>query len=137
MLLEEHFQTEHVEDFHCEACDVRGPCEVSKPVRRLPPVLFLHVKRFRMDATGRMRKITEPLFFEEVLESATFGVRYSLQAVAVHIGRFGSGHYVAYVRDSHDQWVLVNDAAAPAVASFEEVQRKQAYVLVFRLLSAT
>jgi len=84
-----------------------------------------------------MRKISEPLFFEEVLESAAFGVRYSLQAVAVHLGRFGSGHYVAYVRDSQDQWVLLNDAAEPAVVSFQEVQRKQAYVLIFRLLSAT
>jgi ubiquitin C-terminal hydrolase len=136
-LLEEHFQTERVNDFQCEACDVRGSCELSKPVHRWPPVLFLHVKRFRLDATGRMRKISEPLFFEEVLESAAFGVRYSLQAVAVHLGRFGSGHYVAYVRDSQDQWVLLNDAAEPAVVSFQEVQRKQAYVLVFRLSSAT
>jgi ubiquitin C-terminal hydrolase len=136
-LLEEHFQTERIDDFQCETCDVRGTCEVSKPVHRWPPVLFLHVKRFRMDATGRMRKITEPLFFEELLESATFGVLYSLQAVAVHIGRFGSGHYVAYVRDSQDQWVLLNDAAAPTVVSFQEVQRKQAYILVFRLLAAT
>ena len=136
-LLEEHFQTERIDDFQCETCDVRGTCEVSKPVHRWPPVLFLHVKRFRMDATGRMRKITEPLFFEELLESVTFGVLYSLQAVAVHIGRFGSGHYVAYVRDSQDQWVLLNDAAAPTVVSFQEVQRKQAYILVFRLLATT
>ena len=84
-----------------------------------------------------MRKITEPLFFEELLESVTFGVLYSLQAVAVHIRRFGSGHYVAYVRDSQDQWVLLNDAAAPTVVSFQEVQRKQAYILVFRLLATT
>ena len=136
-LLEEHFQTERVDHFQCETCDVRGTCDVSKAVHRWPPVLFLHVKRFRMDATGRMRKITEPLFFEELLESATFGVLYSLQAVAVHIGRFGSGHYVAYVRDSQDQWVLLNDAAAPTVVSFQEVQRKQAYILVFRLLATT
>jgi len=31
----------------------------------------------------------------------------------------------------------LNDAAEPAVVSFQEVQRKQAYVLIFRLLSAT
>ena len=135
-LLEEHFKTERVEDFECETCRVRGPCEVSKPVLRWPPMLFLHVKRFRLDVTGQTRKITEPLFFEELLESETFGVLYSLQAVAVHRGRFGSGHYTAYVRDSRDQWVLVSDEAPPRVVPFQVLQHKQAYVLVFRLLSS-
>ena len=105
-------------------------------MERWPPVLFLHVKRFRTDEAGRVRKITELLFFEELLESETFGVLYSLQAVAVHIGRFGKGHYVAYVRDSHDQSVLVNDNAPPQVVPFQMLQRKQAYVLVFRLLAS-
>ena len=41
------------------------------------------------------------------------------------------------MRDSQDQWVLLNDAAAPTVVSFQEVQRKQAYILVFRLLATT
>ena len=103
--------TERICDFACEACRVRSPRAVRKPVRRWPPVLFLHVKRFRRDEYGRTRKITEQLFFEELLLSEALGITYSLQAVAVHKGRFGSGHYVAFVRDSQDQRVLVTDGA--------------------------
>ena len=76
------------------------------------------------------------MFFEEVLQSDTFGFVYNLQAVAVHKRPFGSGHYVAYVRDSHGQWVLVDDEAAPVVVPFHVVQRKQAYVLLYALVSA-
>ena len=135
-LLFEHFRTETLPNFECEACETRGPGELSKTVQRWPPVLFLHVKRFRRDVAGRMRKITEHLFFEEFLESEEFGFTYALQAVAVHQGRFGGGHYVAYVRDSEDQWVHVNDSAPPQVVPFDVVQRKQAYLLVFRLLAS-
>ena len=71
-----------------------------------------HAKRFRRDEYGRTRKIIEHLFFEELLLlSEALGITYSLQAVAVHKGRFGSGHYVAFVRDSQDQRVLVTDGA--------------------------
>ena len=104
---------------------------------RWPPVLVLHVKRFRQDATGRLRKIPEHLFFEELLHSAEFGVTYSLQAVAVHKGPFGRGHYVAFVRDSSDQWVHVDDSAPPAPVPFAAVQRSQAYLLVFRKLASS
>ena len=135
-LLLEHFETERVDDFACEKCHVRGPCEVRKSVTRWPPVLVLHVKRFRQDPTGRLRKISEHLFFEEVLQSAEFGIRYSLQAVAVHKGPFGTGHYYAFVRDSQDQWVKIDDSAPPVRVPFAAVQRAQAYLLVFRLVPA-
>jgi uncharacterized UBP type Zn finger protein len=112
-LLEEHFRTEQVDDFACELCGVRGPCEVSKTVSRWPEVLVLHVKRFQFTLAGT-EKITSYLWFDELLESTHFGVTYSLQAVAEHQGRtLGQGHYVAFVRDSLGQWVCVNDDAPP------------------------
>ena len=101
---------------------------------RTGEMLVLHVKRFRQDATGRLRKISELLFFQDELRSPEFGIRYSLQAVAVHRGPFGTGHYYAFVRDSQDQWVLVNDSAPPRRVPFATVQRSQAYLLVFQLV---
>ena len=134
-LLVEHFRTEQVDDFACESCGVRSTCEVSKTVARWPQVLVLHVKRFRLTWAG-FQKINKHLFFEELLESHDFGFTYSLQAVAVHLGRtLGQGHYVTFVRDSQDQWVLVNDGAPPTVVSFDTVQRAEAYLLVFRLVA--
>lgn len=134
-LLETHFETERIDDFVCESCR-RSGCEVRKTVRRWPPVLLLHVKRFETDAFGRSRKITDELFFEDVLHSELFKFTYALQAVAVHDGPFGGGHYWSFVRDSEDQWLLVNDSAPPRVVPFDVVQRAQAYLLVFRLVDA-
>ena len=134
-LLENHFEAEHVGDFVCDRCRCSG-CEVRKTVRRWPPVLLLHVKRFEVDAFGRSRRITEPLFFEDVLYSEVFNFTYCLQAVAVHDGPFGGGHYWSFVRDSDDQWLLVNDRATPQVVPFEEVQSAEAYLLVFHLVDA-
>ena len=134
-LLETHFETEPVADFVCERCHGSG-CEVQKTVRRWPPVLLLHVKRFETDVFGCSRKITRPLFFEDVVYSEVFKFTYTLQAVAVHDGPFGGGHYWSYVRDSDDQWLLVNDSAAPQVVPFDDVQRAQAYLLVFHLVDA-
>ena len=76
-LLLEHFEAERVNDFACDRCHVRGACEVRKSVTRWPPVLVLHVKRFRQDSMGRLRKIPEHLFFEEVLHCEEFGITYS------------------------------------------------------------
>ena len=95
--------------------------------------LFLHAKRFRRDVTGRLRKIKEHVFFEEELVSETLGCTYDLQAVAVHKGAFGAGHYVAYVLDSQGQWVYINDSEVPVVVPFDLVRRAYAYLLVFRL----
>ena len=93
-------------------------------------------KIFRQDPAGRLRKISEKFFFDEVLHSDVLGCTYSLQAVAVHKGRFGHGHYFAFVRDSEDQWLLVNDGATPVLVPFARVQGSHAYLLVFQLQGA-
>ena len=60
-------------------------------------------------------------------------VAYTLQAVAVHRGRYGGGHYVAYVRDGGGRWLFLDDEELPRVVSFEAVQQAQAYLLLFHL----
>ena len=133
-LLEEHFKTEQVDDFVCDRCNERGSCEVRKTVTRWPQVLVLHVKRFHAGVAG-LTKLSEPLFFEELLQSELFGVAYSLQAVAVHTGfTLARGHYFAFVHDSLGQWVFVNDEVTPTVVPFDTVQGAEAYLLVYQLL---
>ena len=64
------------------------------------------------------------------------GIQYQLRAVVVHQAAYGSGHYVAYVRGSDDQWWFCNDRARPrAVVDAAEIQRQQAYVLFYELVS--
>ena len=126
------FEEEVVEDFACEACTLRGPCNVRKPVTHWPPILFLHLKRLVRDDRNRPRKIKEHFFFEDRFQSEALGCSYSLQAVAVHTGQDGRGHYTAFVLDSQGRWLEMNDAMPPHIVSFQKVARAKAYLLVYR-----
>ena len=65
------------------------------------------------------------------------GIQYQLRAVVVHQGRYGGGHYVAYVRGCNDQWCFCNDSAEPRVlVDINEVLRQQAYMLFYERVTA-
>lgn len=68
--------------------------------------------------------------------AAATSPRYRLQAVVVHIGRgIDTGHYVAYCYDApHDTWLLHDDHTVKVVFP-AEVQRAQAYLLVYERLA--
>jgi ubiquitin carboxyl-terminal hydrolase 20/33 len=57
------------------------------------------------------------------------GVTYSLSAVIVHIGPFGSGHYIAYAR-TDDDWYRYDDRRVFRVDA-SEVQASRGYVLFY------
>lgn len=71
----------------------------------LPPVLQCHLKRFNYDwQTDTMAKLNSRFDFPEVLDlSALCGTKegaastYDLQAVVIHMGQFGVGHYCEFV----------------------------------------
>jgi ubiquitin C-terminal hydrolase len=105
----------------------------------LPSVLQLHLKRFEYDwQSGMMNKINTRLPFplqlklpvavaaanghDDAVDNITAGCDYVLQAVVVHAGEYGSGHYYAYVRPNplSEQWFRCNDELIDAV-TWEEV----------------
>jgi ubiquitin carboxyl-terminal hydrolase 7 len=104
----------------------------------LPPVLQLHLKRFQYDwNTDTTRKINDPVSFPLALDLTELcqkkessvtsndsddALTYDLQAIVVHAGEYGSGHYYAYVRPDvrSDQWYRFNDHIVDAV-SYSEV----------------
>jgi ubiquitin C-terminal hydrolase len=126
---------------------IKGSMLLSGP-SQLPSILQLHLKRFQYDwQTGTMSKINKRLPFPLELqlpvdESAATTTssswedddlpknnpnshcRYVLQAVVVHAGEYGAGHYYAYVRPhpSSDAWFRCDDERIEAV-SWEEVAR--------------
>jgi ubiquitin carboxyl-terminal hydrolase 7 len=102
-------------------------------VAGLPSVLQCHLKRFQYDwQTDVMSKINDRFSFPEVLDLASVctdvkdsekqSTVYDLQAVVVHAGKYGSGHYYAYVRPDilRDEWYRFNDHEVVKV-SFQEV----------------
>ena len=92
----------------------------------LSSILQLHLKRFHFDwTTEKTSKINKPFSFPSVLDLSAVcedtkddakrvdddRVLYDLQAVIVHAGEYGSGHYYAYVRPDvgTDTWYRFND----------------------------
>ena len=112
----------------CESC--RGSCTARKQLSlcKLPPVLILHVKRFRHGI-----KVNDTLAFapDEALDMRPYttaavlggaaaaaeggGGRYRLDCVVEHIGRtMNGGHYIAYVRHGA-QWLKCDDMKVSVV----------------------
>lgn len=89
----------------------------------LPPILQFHLKRFTYDwQTDNMHKVNDRLVFPSEInlsslckpigkEASEDSTLYDLQSVVVHVGRYGMGHYYAYVRPDPEQdtWYRFND----------------------------
>jgi len=98
----------------------------------LPPILQFHMKRFTYDwQTDSMTKLNSRLEFPLELDLSTIcksidGTEggetiYDLQGVVIHVGKYGMGHYYAYVRPdpTSDQWFRFNDDHVEAVTEKE------------------
>jgi Ubiquitin carboxyl-terminal hydrolase len=103
-------------------------------VQGLPSILQLHLKRFQYDwNTDLTTKLNHPFSFPLELDLSTIcqdvskdeqvHAIYDLQAVVVHMGEYGSGHYYAYVRpDLHkDVWYRFNDEIVTNELTFDDV----------------
>jgi ubiquitin carboxyl-terminal hydrolase 7 len=108
----------------------------------LPPILQLHLNRFRFDwSTETTTKVNTALTFPSLLDlrevmdhnahdvtpdeaSSDNACTYELQAVLVHTGEHNSGHYYAYVRPDirTNDWYRFNDATVTKV-DFAQVQQ--------------
>eukprot|EP00659_Diplonema_papillatum_P006350 gene6350-9730_t len=85
-----------------------------------PPVLFLHLKRFRRDNEGRAEKLSSRLSYPRELSLAEYLIPappagepppdYTLHAVLVHSGSTtGSGHYYTFVQLEDGTWCKFDD----------------------------
>ncbi|XP_070976959.1 ubl carboxyl-terminal hydrolase 18-like [Oncorhynchus clarkii lewisi] len=136
---------------YCERCGEKKPSQQGFKLISLPPVLCLHLKRFR-NSHGYTRKLhykvtfPEALNISEILTAEALSERYvqndsqySLCAVIVHSGVAMFGHYTAYVRHKNQSWYYANDSSVRQV-SWKKVQNTYggsqredtAYMLLYR-----
>ncbi|CAB1345929.1 unnamed protein product [Coregonus sp. 'balchen'] len=108
---------------YCERCGEKKPSKQGFKLISLPPILCLHLKRFR-NSRGYTRKLhckvtfPETLNISEILTAEALSQsyvqsdsQYSLCAVIVHSGDAMFGHYTAYVRHKKDQsWYYADDS---------------------------
>lgn len=122
------------QQLYCQSCDAMRDSLKQMSIRRLPPVLCLHIKRFEHSHVRKMsRKVDRHVQFPFSLDMSPymsssivrnrFGNRiyafeadeaevsteYDIFAVVTHSGMLESGHYVTYLR-LRNRWYKCDDA---------------------------
>ncbi|KAI1813297.1 cysteine proteinase [Poronia punctata] len=104
--------------FHCDTCGGLQEAEKRMKVKRLPKVLALHLKRFKVaEDYSRLQKLFHRVVYPYQLRlfNTTEEVEdpdrlYELYAVVVHIGGNAyHGHYVSVIKTEDRGWLLFDD----------------------------
>ncbi|MEI8124734.1 MAG: hypothetical protein WCG42_03160 [Parachlamydiaceae bacterium] len=123
----------------CKATSSTECIQLSGEPKELLPI---HLKRFDT-SSGRVRKIDNDVNFpkDDVLDMSkaygkeTGAVKYNLKSFVYHIGGYGSGHYIAFVKRG-DQWYCCNDSSVSKVSKSEvDAYKKKAYLVFFERMN--
>jgi len=127
--------------WYCPKCETHVDATKKFDLWTLPPILIVHLKRFRYDAWGSRSKINSPVHYplqnwdlSRSLKSSREKVpTYDLYAVSNHLGDLGCGHYTAYgMNRFDDQWYDFNDSTCrPIDAKADIGHNSSAYCLFF------
>ncbi|XP_068313355.1 ubiquitin carboxyl-terminal hydrolase 16-like isoform X2 [Pyrus communis] len=123
--------------YQCSSCKSYEKAKKKLTILEAPNILTIALKRFQ---SGKFGKISKPIRFPEILDLAPFmsgtsdkSPIYRLYGVVVHLDIMNaafSGHYVCYVRNSHNKWFKVDDSTVTPV-ELEKVLTKGAYMLLY------
>ncbi|XP_045175243.2 ubiquitin carboxyl-terminal hydrolase 44-like [Mercenaria mercenaria] len=149
-MLAKFTEEEHLEGniYACEKCNkgrsksgtVYTEAKKQLLINELPPILRLHLKRFRWSGRIHREKISTHVATDELLDLKPFcsnnidpQPQYRLFGVIIHHGRgFGSGHYTAYTWNKEaESWVHCNDSRM-ILSTVKEVLTAQAYILFYK-----
>jgi len=102
--------------YYCEVCCSKQEAQKRMRVKKLPHVLALHLKRFKLEQPNRSIKLSYRVVFP--LELRLFNTSddasnpdrmYDLISVVIHCGSgLSRGHYISIVK-SHGLWLLFDD----------------------------
>ena len=119
----------------CPKCKEHKMARKQIGVVRFPKFLIIHLKRFRkrafMSYGKNKSKVSFPLeniSMNEIAIDCEDPPSYFLRAISNHYGDVGGGHYTAYVRHNHSNWMEKDDSTVSAV-NHKQVCTPEAYVL--------
>lgn len=110
--------------FFCEKCHSLQEAAKTIKLKKLPPILALHLKRFKYsEELGRMVKLFYRVEYTKTLrifnitdDSPVQDKLYELYAVVVHIGGGPyHGHYVALIKTDRYGWLLFDDETVESI----------------------
>lgn len=111
------------ESWYCPKC--KSHVNASKKIElfMVPPILIIHLKRFKFGEGGKRSKIKQSIQYPlsdwdlSKMKKSESGIYplYDLYAVSHHEGNFGSGHYTAHAKNRFDgEWYSFNDSICHA-----------------------
>jgi len=111
--------------WYCEKCKEHTDATKKTDLWVLPPILIIHLKRFKCDAHGRAGRKNDAVLqypitgwdLSKLVRSRGGGTPvYDLYAVSNHLGSLGGGHYTAYALNRFDEkWYEFNDSTHRAI----------------------
>lgn len=126
--------------WYCPRCKSHTNAIKESLVNKLPPVLVVHLRRFKkirtaneFEAGKNESEIEIPLTIDMkpfVFEPAE-DCRYELYGVVNHYGSLSKGHYTATVKSQDGTWIFYNDEKVSKMRE-KEVSTKAAYLAFFR-----
>eukprot|EP01084_Bolivina_argentea_P052315 96099_1 len=142
---------------NCHQCDKKQDFKKGLKFKKLPPLLFIQLKRFHFDwQINRRVKLSHKLTFPKEIDMSTYidedilkneiknvdDLQYSLYGVIIQSGGALGGHYYAYIKSFEDEkWYCFNDSSVRLLDEktneFEnafggEKVRGTGYVLLYR-----
>ncbi len=129
--------------WYCPTCQNSVQAKKRLEIIRAPPVLIIHLKRFKAKDTGmgstaggRLNTLIdfpiENLDLRKYVKGSGPEAAYNLYAVSNHIGSIGFGHYTAFAYNkSHDGWYRFDDNCV-ARAEPSDICTSAAYVLFYK-----
>jgi ubiquitin carboxyl-terminal hydrolase 4/11 len=119
----------------CPTCKVHVQASKKLEIYKVPPILVIHLKRFKTQGHHR-DKLNVPIEFPTKgldISNYTIGEKppiYDLYAVSNHFGALAGGHYTASIySESKDVWYNCNDAD---ITECKQISDISAYVLFYR-----
>jgi len=141
LYLKEEFLKDN-DQYFCEKCKAHVDGTKKQDIWMLPPVLIVHLKRFKYNEYGKVGSKNDAAIRYPVAEwdlkprvKSSRGVypKYDLYAVSNHMGGLGGGHYTAHTLNRFDDnWYEFNDSAYKSVdKSIHKQLFKSSYVLFY------
>eukprot|EP01135_Chromosphaera_perkinsii_P005481 Nk52_evm30s352 gene=Nk52_evmTU30s352 len=142
--MQEFSREEDLEDdsFYCSKCKQIGPALKAMELWQAPPILIVHLKRFRIDERGRTSKVNSYISFDvKDFDLKPFiasknrnydNLLYDLYAVVNHSGRISGGHYIAYsFNEILGKWICYDDETYSEMKE-SQIQSKASYLLFYK-----
>jgi ubiquitin carboxyl-terminal hydrolase 8 len=128
--------------YYCGKCKEHVDGTKKQDIWMLPPVLIVHLKRFKYNDYGKVGSkndasirypVTEWDLKSRVKSERGVYPKYDLYAVSNHMGGLGGGHYTAHTLNRFDDtWYEFNDSSYRSVdESIHEQLFKSSYVLFY------